>query len=121
MYSGCIEEVHWLKMGLNNSSLLDTIKKQPPDEFYKKRVLKIFAKLTGKHFCQNLFFSKIAGLRSATLLKKRLRHRCFFVNFAKILTEQLGDGGLYPFRLYMFKQTCSSQLQVCLSMQSGVI
>ena len=30
-------------------------------------------------------FNKVAGLRSATLLKKRLWHRCFPVNFAKFL------------------------------------
>ena len=26
----------------------------------------------GKHLCQSLFFDKVAGLRPATLLKKRL-------------------------------------------------
>ena len=39
---------------------------------YKKGVLRNFAKFTVKHLCQSLFFNKIAGLRSATLLKKRL-------------------------------------------------
>ena len=29
--------------------------------------------------------SKVVGLRPATLLKKRLRHRCFPMNFAKLL------------------------------------
>ena len=38
--------------------------------FCKKGVLKNFAKFTGKHLCQSLFFDKAAGLRSATLLKK---------------------------------------------------
>ena len=42
---------------------------------------KSFAKLTGKHLCQSLFLS----LRPATLLKKRLWHRCFPGNFAKFL------------------------------------
>ena len=37
----------------------------------KKCVLKNFTKFTGKHLCW----------RPATLLKKRLRHRCFTVNF----------------------------------------
>ena len=32
-----------------------------------------------------LFFNKVAGLRPATLLKKRLLHSCFPVNFAKLL------------------------------------
>ena len=44
-----------------------------------------FAKFTGKHLCQSLFFNKVAGLRPATLFKKRLWHRCFPVNFAKFL------------------------------------
>ena len=29
----------------------------------KKGVLKNFAKFTGKHLCQSLFFNKVAGLR----------------------------------------------------------
>ena len=51
----------------------------------RKGVLRYFAKITGKHLCQSLIFNKVAGLRSATLLKKRLWHRCFPVNFAKFL------------------------------------
>ena len=52
---------------------------------YKKVFLKKkkFAKFTGKHLYQSLFFNKVAGQRPATLLKKRLWHRCFPVNFAK--------------------------------------
>ena len=34
---------------------------------------------------QSLFFNKVAKLRPATLLKKRLWHRRFLVNFAKFL------------------------------------
>ena len=51
----------------------------------KKGVLREFTKFTGKHLCQSLFFNKVAGLRPATLLKKRLWHRCFPVNFVKFL------------------------------------
>ena len=51
----------------------------------KKGVLRNFTKFTGKHLCQSLLFNKVAGLRPATLLKKRLWHRCFPVNFAKFL------------------------------------
>ena len=51
----------------------------------KKGVPRIFAKFTGKHLCQSLFFNKVADLRSATLLKKSLWYRCFPVNFAKFL------------------------------------
>ena len=46
--------------------------KQPPEVFYKKSVLRDFTKFTGKHLCQSLSFNKVAGLSSATLLKKRL-------------------------------------------------
>ena len=34
-----------------------------PDMFHKKDVLKSFAKFTGKHLCQSLFFNKVAGHR----------------------------------------------------------
>ena len=57
-----------------------------PELFPKKGVPKNFAKFTGKHLCQILFFNKVAkGQRPATLLKKRLQHWCFPVNFAKLL------------------------------------
>ena len=46
--------------------------KQPPEVFYKKGGLRNFTKFTGKHLCQSLFLNKVAGLRSLTLLKKRL-------------------------------------------------
>ena len=51
----------------------------------KKGVFRIFSKFTGKYPCQNLFFNKVTGLRSATLLKKRFWDRCFPVNFVKLL------------------------------------
>ena len=47
-------------------------KSSRPEVFCKKVVLRNFAELTGKYLCQSLFFNKFAGLRSATLLKKRL-------------------------------------------------
>ena len=55
-----------------------------PEVFCKEGVLRNFTKFTGKHLCQRLFFNKVAGLRSATLLKKSLWHRCFFCEFCKI-------------------------------------
>ena len=41
-----------------------------PEVFCKKCVLRNFAKFTGKQLCQSFFFNKVAGLRSAILLKK---------------------------------------------------
>ena len=55
--------------------------------FCKKGVLRNFVKLTGKHLCQSLFFNKVAGLRPATLLKKRLWRKCFPVNFARFVRK----------------------------------
>ena len=42
-------------------------------------------KFTGKHLLRSFFFNILAGLRSATLLKKRLRCWCFPMNFTKVL------------------------------------
>ena len=51
-----------------------------PEVFYKEGVLKDFAKFTLKQLRQSLFFNKVA-----TLLKRRLWHRCFPMNFTKLL------------------------------------
>ena len=51
----------------------------------KQVFLEIFQKFTGKHLCQSLFFNKVADLMPTSLLKRRLWHRCFPVNFAKFL------------------------------------
>ena len=39
------------------------LQKQPPGVFYEKNIPKYFAKSTGKHLCQSLFFNKVVGLR----------------------------------------------------------
>ena len=51
----------------------------------KKVFLENFAKFTLKHLCQSVFFNKVAGFRPATLIKKRLCHRCIPVSLAKFL------------------------------------
>ena len=53
--------------------------------FYKKSVLRNFTKFAGKQPCQSFFFNKVADLRYATLVKKRLWYRGFPVNFVKFL------------------------------------
>ena len=71
-----------------NSLIVNSLAKfrsSRPDVFCKKGVLRSFTKFTEKQLRQSLFFNKVAGLSSATLLKKRLWHRCFPVNFAKFL------------------------------------
>ena len=59
--------------------------KQPPGGVPQKGVLGNLAKFKEKRLCQSPSFNKVAGLRPATLLKKRLWHKCFPVNFAKFL------------------------------------
>ena len=71
-----------------------------PEVFYKKGVLRNFAKVTGKNLCQSLF------------IKKRLWHSCFPVNFAKFLRTpflQNTSGGCFckrkkntPLHLFWF-------------------
>ena len=51
---------------------LFSVKKQPPEVLYKKGVPKKLAKFTRKHLCQSLFFNKVAGLKPAFSLKKKL-------------------------------------------------
>ena len=51
----------------------------------RKGVLRNFAKFTGKHLWQSLFFNKVAGW--GLQLKKSLWHRCFPVNFARFLRK----------------------------------
>ena len=64
------------------------IRSSRPEVFCKKGVLKNFAKFTGKQLRHSLFFNKVAVLRAATLLKKRLWHRCFPVSFVKFLRRR---------------------------------
>ena len=56
--------------------LLSAPQKQPSQVFYKKGVLQIFAKFTGKHLCQNLYFNtfiKREIFKSTFLTKHLLR------------------------------------------------
>ena len=77
----------YIKKGLlwNLRIFKDTLRKQPPEPFCMKGVLRNLAQFTRKHLCQSLILNKVAGHRPATLLKKRLWHRCFPVNFTKFL------------------------------------
>ena len=80
--------------------IVDFVKSSRPEVFCKKGIHRNSAKFTGKHLCQSLFFNKVAGLRPATLSKKRLWHRCFPVNFAKFLRTpflQNTSGGCFCF------------------------
>ena len=66
-----------------------------PEVSCKKGVLRNFTKFTGKHLCQSLFFNEVTGLRPAILLKKRLWHRCFPMNFVKFSRTPFYVGHLW--------------------------
>ena len=57
--------------------------KQPPEKFCKKSVLKNFAKFTGKHLYQGLFFNKVVRWRVQLYLKSDSDTVFFPVNYAK--------------------------------------
>ena len=77
----------------------------------KKGVLRNFAKFLGKHLCPSLFFNKVVGLRSATLLKKRLWHRCFPMNFAKFLRKPFLQTTLMV--MHILVSECRGGVLVC--------
>ena len=79
--------------------------KKPLEVFFKKNVLKNFAKFTGKHLCQSLFCNKVAGCQPANLLKKRLWHWCFPMNFTKFLRTPflIEDGRWLLLFIYMYR------------------
>ena len=62
-----------IQRSLDINSTIWESQKEPSEVFYEKGVPRNFTKFTGKH------------LWPATLLKKRLCHRCFSVNFVKFL------------------------------------
>ena len=71
----------------NDFKRISLLQKQSPGGFFKKGVLRSFAKFMGKHLCRSLFFSKAAGLRlclrGSNFIKKRLYHRFSRADFAK--------------------------------------
>ena len=85
-----------------------------------KKLFLEFTKFTGKNLCQSLFFNKIAGLRPATLLKKRLWHRCFPVNFVKFLRTPFHIEHLWWLLLNQVLVSWK-QLDFCKSIRSSVL
>ena len=79
-------------------------------------VLRNFTKFTGKHLCQSLSFNKVAGVRPAILLKKRLWHRCFPVNFAKFLRTPFQQNTSWRLLLLLHKSVrncvCWNELEL---------
>ena len=89
-------------VSLGNVKILSFVSRSNRLEvFCKKDVLKNFAKFTGKQLFQSLFFNKVAGLRTAMLIKKRLWHTRFAVNFAKFLRTPFLTNHLRSLLLYL--------------------
>ena len=72
----------------------------PSEKFFRKDVLKIYGKFTGKYPCR----SAISGLRPATLIKMRLWHRCLSVTFTRFLRthffKEHASGGCFCSIIY---------------------
>ena len=66
------------------TTIANSIRSRRPEVFCKKGVLRNFAKFIGKHLYQSLFFNKVAGLRSVTLLKKETLVQVFSCEFCEI-------------------------------------
>ena len=63
----------------------DLLQKKSPEVFHKKVVLKNFCKIHRKTLSLGSRSDGGIEVRLATLFKKRLQHRCFSVDFAKLL------------------------------------
>ena len=97
------ERRHW-HIGVVLVSLLLTLKRSSRQEvFYEKGVLRKFAKHR-KTPVRVSFLIKLqaSGLRPAALLKKRLWHRCFPVNFVKFLGTPIPTEHLWSLLLFEY-------------------
>ena len=65
--------------------LISNTQKKPPKLIYIKKVFLRNSQNSQENICARVFFKKVKGVRPGTLLKNKLWHRCFPVNFAKFL------------------------------------
>ena len=63
---------------------LITIRSSHQRCFVKKGVFRNFAKFTGKHLCQNLFFNKVAGGGACNFIKQETLAQVFSYEFCEI-------------------------------------
>ena len=81
-------------------------KKQPPEVFCKKDVLKNLANFTEKHLCWSLFL----------ILKRDSNTPIFLWNLRNFKNTYFEEHLRTTASAYIVKQTCCFQLHVCLSM-----
>ena len=75
-----------------------TTRNSRPEVFCKKVVLRNFAKFTGKHLCQSLFFNTVAGLAWNVIKKRDSGTGVFlwiFVKFVRTPFLQNTSGGCF--------------------------
>ena len=77
----CLKLFSLQKIKKNKSS----IKKQPPEGFCKKSVLKKFHKIRLKHLCWRLFLTEFQVWGLQLYYKRDSNSQCFQVNFVKFL------------------------------------
>ena len=77
----CLKLFSLQKIKKNKSS----IKKQPPEGFCKKGVLKKFHKIRLKHLCWRLFLTEFQVWGLQLYYKRDSNSQCFQVNFVKFL------------------------------------
>ena len=73
------------------------LKTSRTEVFCKKGALNHLVKFTEQSLLRGSFSIKVVSLQSATLLKRRLQHRCFPVNVVKYLRTPIlikNSGGL---------------------------
>ena len=68
---------------LKNKSVLRRHRSSRLDVFCRKGILRNFAKFTGKHLCQSLFFNKVAGA-ACNFIKKETLAQVFSCEFCEI-------------------------------------
>ena len=90
--------------------LFKNYRSSPPEVFCKKGVLRNFAKFTGKHLCQRLFFNKIASLRPATtpVAASRITLNELPLTLYYLREMENNHGNLRPIR-YLFR-TCQTSI-----------
>ena len=77
--------VAYKKHNVHSNSISCKSRSSRLELFWKKGVVRNFAKFIGKHLCQSLFFNKDTDLRPVTLLKKTLAQvfSCEFCEISK--------------------------------------
>ena len=112
IYTRIIFSLVLLKIFWNfwNSSRKKSTQKQPFSGVYKIDVLKKFANFTKKHQCWSHFLKKSPEI-------KRLQHRCFPVNFVKLLRTPFlqsisGGVGVFLLKCFTFRSSTNSYLIV---------